>query len=495
MGVIFRQSFKASIVSYIGVFIGAVNFMFLLPAVLNPSEVGLIRTVIDSCFLLSTYARMGVPSTATKFFPYFKDEKRHLGIFGMILTALAIGVVLVSIISFVFQDFILSKFISKSPEITYYFGHVLILMFLISWIHGAASYSSVLLRITVPKIVLDVVLRLGVTVPVALYYFELIQFDQIISILILFYAIGFLMLLVYIKLLGHLHFNFEFNKLEKGLVKSMKNYMSFMILGSSGAIIVSKIDTIMLASLKGLSDSGVYSIAFFMAVLVEMPKRALIKISSPIIAQHFRDNQIDKIKSVYKKSSTNLMLVGGISFLLIWLNIDNIFLLVPKSEIYSQGKYVVLFIAAAKFIDMTMGVNSEIISNSNFYKWSIFIMPFFALVVIVSNLLFIPNYGINGAAIASMISILMYNVIRAILVKIKLDILPFSKNTLTSFLILVACYLIGLIDIKVEHPIIDIIIKSTQIGIPFIILLIFIKPSEDLDNLVFKKLVKKIKTQ
>ena len=112
-------------------------------------------------------------------------------------------------------------------------------------------------------------------------------------------------------------------------------------------------------------------------------------------------------------------------------------------------------------------------------------MPLFAIVVVISNLIFIPIYGINGAAIASLISIIVYNTIRFFLVKIKLDIQPFSINTIKIIAILSVSYFAGHINIfNTEYSLLNIIIRSIQIMTPFIILVLIIKPSEDIQLVI-----------
>ena len=108
----------------------------------------------------------------------------------------------------------------------------------------------------------------------------------------------------------------------------------------------------------------------------------------------------------------------------------------PNGNEYKSGAIVVFAITLSKLIDMSMGVNNEIINYSKFYKLNIFIIPIFALIVIITNLIFIPIYGINGAAIASLFSIILYNLSRFLIIKVKLKLSPFNKNTLKVLLIL-----------------------------------------------------------
>ena len=487
MGIIIKESVKGAIISYLGVLIGAINLIFLMPFVLNTSEIGLIRSIIDSAFILSTYAKFAIPNTSIKFFSYFKNKKRYNGFLGIIISSLIIGITLIIIISIILKPYLISEFSENAPLFENYFYHILTLMSLYTMIYGISVYPNLLFKITVSKFVIEILIRIGITIPLILYFFDLIVFSNIINSLIIILFIGIIILLFYIQLQGKLFLKYKLRDIDNSLLKSIKTYISYMFIGSAGAIIISRIDTIMITSIKGLADTGIYSIAFFIGALVELPKRSLSTISSPIIAHNFKNNLINEIEIVYKKSSLNLFLIGGIFFLLIWLNIDNIFKMIPNSESYLSGKNVVFFIAIAKLIDMSMGTNGDIISNSNFYKWNVFITLFFAVIIVLSNLYFIPIYGMIGASIATLISIIIYNLIRFVLIKVKLNIQPFSFDTLKVLFILSVTYIVGYYDIsKTSVIFLNICIKSIQIIIPFILLVLIIKPSLDIEEQINK---------
>jgi O-antigen/teichoic acid export membrane protein len=186
----------------------------------------------------------------------------------------------------------------------------------------------------------------------------------------------------------------------------------------------------MLGSIKGFDVSGIYSIAFFIGLSIEMPKRAISTISLPIIVKHFNENNLPEINKLYKQSSINQGIIGAFLLLLVMVNLDEIFMLLPKSEIYSVGKYVAIFIGLSRLIDMITGCNSEILRASSYYYLDIFL--FFLLIVlsVFTNYLLIPIYGLNGAAIASLLSMILYNFVRFILLKKLFNFNPFTVNTI-----------------------------------------------------------------
>ena len=204
---------------------------------------------------------------------------------------------------------------------------------------------------------------------------------------------------------------------------------------------------------------------------------------------------MDQISTIYKKTSINLLIIGSFILTLIWTNIDALFSLIPHSEMFIQGKYVVLFIGLGKLFDMAMGLNHEIITNSKIYKWNILLIPLLAVTTIVTNLIFIPLYGINGAAIASLLSIFSINLLRYFLILVKLKLQPFNIQTLKALLIAGITLFIGYLIPGLDIPILEIILKSLVMSSVFSILILALKPSEDISQLIMKswnKIIEKL---
>ena len=72
----------------------------------------------------------------------------------------------------------------------------------------------------------------------------------------------------------------------------------------------------------------------------------------------------------------------------------------------------------------------------------------------------IPIYGIVGAALATLIAIIIYNTIKVIFVYWKLNLTPFTIKTVYSFGIIILIFLMFYFWDFTFHPIINIILKS-----------------------------------
>src|SRR5690606_4806803 len=114
-------------------------------------------------------------------------------------------------------------------------------------------------------------------------------------------------------------------------------------------------------SMLGLASYGIYTVVFYIAAVIELPRRAITQIISPIIAKAFTNDDLREIGDIYRKTAINQLLIGMLLFLGIICNLDNIFHFVPNREIFEAGKNVVLIIGLGKLADMAAGANGEII--------------------------------------------------------------------------------------------------------------------------------------
>ena len=79
MGVIAKQSIKGTIVTYMGVAIGALTTLFVQTRFLTTEEVGLVGAMIDAATFFISLAQLGTSNSIIRFFPYFKNERGHHG--------------------------------------------------------------------------------------------------------------------------------------------------------------------------------------------------------------------------------------------------------------------------------------------------------------------------------------------------------------------------------------------------------------------------------
>ena len=66
-----------------------------------------------------------------------------------------------------------------------------------------------------------------------------------------------------------------------------------------------------------------------------------------------------------------------------------------------------------------------------------------AIVTVITNMLLIPEFGIDGAEMAIFTLLVIYNLVRSFYVYNHLNIQLFSKKTLIGFIILLVTFILG----------------------------------------------------
>ena len=485
MGIVIRQSFKATMVSYIGAAIGAVSVLLIYPRCLEPEQIGLIRILTEAALLIAAFAQLGMASMSIKFFPYFKNkEKNHNG-FPFIMTILPfVGFIIFLLVFRFIKGGIVSTFNERSALFGEYIIYLIPLTLFSIYTAVFETYSSLLERIVVPKFIKEILVRLMTIAIIILFFLKIITLNQFILLFVCVYGIATVLVIIYVNSQHRIRLKPQFGFLKKGLRNDMLKFMLFMISVGVVTSISGKIDVFMISQKISLAGTGIFTIAFFIASFIEMPSRAISQITIPFVSQALKENDMPRVNMLYKRVSINQLTIAGLLFCLIWINADNFFKIMPNGEIYEAGKYVILFIGAAKLFDAVTGINSAILGNSKYYYYSLLFIFVLAILSVINNLLFIPIYGIVGAAIATAVSIFLFNICMVLFVWWKLKVQPFTRNTLKSVLAIAVVLGINLLLKEFANPWIDALIRSSLSVVIFGVIIYFLKASDDINALV-----------
>ncbi|MCF0073417.1 polysaccharide biosynthesis C-terminal domain-containing protein [Dyadobacter sp. CY261] len=488
MGIIIRQSLKAGLGSYIGVGIGIINQMYVSTKFLSVEQLALTRLLFENSLLFSAFAHLGTPFIADKFFVRFRDDQEeHNGILPFLLAVPFVGGILFAILYFLCSDLIQEYYSTNSPLLLRY--HILVIPLTLFWLYMAVleSYCRNNARIAVPNFIREVFLRLANMLLILIFGLGWISFDLMLYMVIALYGLGVVSLVIYIKHLGKWYWRRPNpNILTRELFKKMLAYGSFTLIGGIGVNLMLFIDRSMLAGERGLVQTGIFIIAAYIAGVIEIPKKAISQISIPLLSNSLTKGDYAHVRMINRKSALNQLIAGGLFFLLIWSSIDEIFYLIPKGETYREGKLVVLFLALVKVFDTGTGLNTEIILYSKFFKFATYFIIASAILGFFLNVWLIPIYGFVGAALATMLTTIIYSLSRLIFVWRKFDVQPFTAGSLKIVLILISLYLLTFLEPKYEFSkwtaMAAIVIRSTIFCLLYAILILKLKLSEEIET-------------
>ena len=482
MGIVINQSIKNSLSFYFGMFLGAISTVFVYPNVFNdqPDHWGLIQLIVAYSFIISTFSNFGVPKTFIRFFPIIENKSKFYFFSFLLIT---IGYLLFLILALFFEDWFF-KFISASPLLIDKFYLIYFMVLIISVYELFVSISRSNLNSTLPTFLNEAFLKSYSLIVLILHGLKILNFDQF----LFFYVGGYLMKLIII-------FISQFNTKSINLIFSLRGikiteliqFGLFVIVGGASAMLVSRLDMVMIGKFMGLKHVAFYSVAFYVGNAIRVPGRAVVAISAPIVSKAWKNNDLKLIKDIYYKSSINQLIIGGIFFVCVWLSVDDIFSLLPEK--FSGGRLVVFFIGLSQLFNVAMGVNGAIILNSKYYRFDLYANLFLLAVTFLSNYLFIPDssplkelgiVGINGAAFATALSIFLFNFIKFVFIYVKVKLHPFDIKTLYSILLLLfVYYVVDSLSLDL-NPYLNILLNSSIALIIFVPILLYTKLSLEL---------------
>lgn len=504
MGVIIRQSIKGTIVNYIGAFIGFLTTFFIAAKYLSPEEIGLVRILLEAGLLFAALSQLGINSSGIRFYPYFKNkENQDNGFFFWTIFIPLVGFVLVTALFIVLKTPISNFFVENSALFVEYYYFVIPLGFFFLYMIVFETNANVLMRIVVPKLIREVGIRTMTIVVYLLYAFSYIDLDWFVILLVSVYGIATLMNVFYLINIKDISIKPNFGFITKALRKDFLLYTSFLVLAAVSGGIMNKVDVFLVSSQMGLEFTGIYSIAFYIAVIVEIPYRSLVAISLPEISQSIKDKDLTNTNSLCKKVSLHQLLIACFIFSLIWINIDFIFQLIPNGEIYAKGKWVVLFIGLARLIDSSFGVGLAILNFSKYYYYSLLFTFSLVILTVLANLFFIPLYGMSGASFGTFLSVIVYIILLLAFLQWKLKVSPLSYNLLKIIGIFLIMFAISwgwemilsplILHSSLNHILalfLNAVLKTAlSLGIGIILVYVF-RVSEDVNSLARKYLGK-----
>ena len=137
-----------------------------------------------------------------------------------------------------------------------------------------------------------------------------------------------------------------------------------------------------------------------MVSIIEIPMRAILNVAAPKIAEAAKHGDTKRVEEVYRLVAFYQLLSGLLIFAMIWVNIDNIFGIMPNGEQFTGGKWIFFYLGLAKLVELTLTCSHTVVSTSRYYKWNIYYTISVLVMSFVSTVFLIPAYGTLGAALA-----------------------------------------------------------------------------------------------
>ena len=473
MGIVLNQSLKNTIITYIGFAIGGFNTIYLYPVFLGSTYYALSNYVLSSANVIMPLFAIGMQNTLVKFYSQYETDEERSRFLSFTVLFPFLVIIPMLLIGFCFFDDIL-LFLSKRNIIVKKF------VWLIPFIGLCMAYFEIFyawLRVHLHSVfgnfIKEVALRTASLLLLIGVYYNWITVEGFVYATAVVYFLALLITMFYAFSIQKPNFQFEIPRNSKDIL----TYTFYIILSGSVANLLLDGDKIILSLYMDIENIAYYSVATYIALVISVPSRSMHQIVYPITAKLMHENKHDEMNILYKKTSINLQMVGGYVMLGIFLNINKLYEIILsglKTEdeklLYLSGIPVVFMIGLSKYFDLILGNNNAIIFNTKYYRTVLFLGVALVVVTVILNMIFIPIYGITGSAFATLLSITLYSLAKLFFVIKKLDLYPFTKQTLYSIAITALLFAVFYFWEFSFNPIVSMLLKSILMTIAYVYL-------------------------
>lgn len=360
---------------------------------------------------------------------------------------------------------------------------------IISWLEG---YLLSMHKTALQSFAREILVRVLYIALIVLFAFGIISFTTFMWLFVVIYAAPIIFLLYIAMRNPGFSFGYIKGSIPSAEIKEIFRFSGYHMLTVASTVLILQTDAFLLAPLEGFEMVAIYSIAALAVSMLRNPTKIVGLSATPAFAKSYNEGNMDELHNLFTRSSVNMQIMGVGMFVLVYLNIDNIQLvmgIIQKG--YDPIRYLVMILMIGQLADMVTGLNYELIGVTRYYRFNFWIALALLAVVFILNYFLIRLIGIYGAAWATSISLVLFNIAKVAFLWKKMNMQPFSKGSLYVF---VAGGIIGGLLWLIPYlgnVFVDVAIRSMLFCMLFWIAVYKGKVSEEVNNLTHNILHKR----
>jgi O-antigen/teichoic acid export membrane protein len=484
MGEIKKQSINNTLLSYIGAALGFLIIYIQPHLVRSSADIGLLRLLYSFSWMAAIVMPLGMGSVTMRFFPKVRNaETTHHGFFALLLLISSVGAFIIAGILYLNRSFFVHYY-ERSPEFPHYFKEAMVFAYILSLISVYSVYASSLLKTTVTVFLTDIFIRVGQLFLLILYHYDIISKHTLVLAYIGVFLIQLILLLLYLLRIKAVSFKVDWPFFRSLNLKQIGYFAILMMFTAFASLGIKFIDQLMIGHFLSENLVGVYATSAMMCAIMEIPFNSLERIAQPKIAHAWNINDVAEVEKIYEMSSRYMFFIGALLFCFLWAGIDVIFMFLPQE--YHAGKMAFYIISFSSLFNLLTGVNSSVIMLSHKYFVASLLLFVLMAVSVLANYTLIEPYGISGAAMATLIAIGAFNLLKYIYILVRFKMQPFSKHTVYIFVCVMLSLAVVFLIPSSLHPFVKAFIGCSVTVIVFSMMNIKFKTIEEV-NKIFKR--------
>jgi len=493
-----RTIAKGAGVSFIGAFIGLGLGYFsriIIARWLGAEDYGLISLGYAALMIGATLSLVGLPAGIQRYVSFYKGKGDKGRIKGTILGALKISVpmsLIVGSIFFFYADWI-SIHVFHSPELTPILKiFAIAIPFLVltdNAIYATIGFQDVRYRVYVVDLFQNI--------------FKLLA---IVALLVLGFGVmgaawGWVLAIVLTPFLAFYFLEKRVFPIFNAKVKAIfidRELFSFslpLIFTMVAGMVIGWMDVLMLGYFLSASAVGIYNAALPTARLVMVATKSISVLFVPVASELYAKNRVQELRGIYTVITKWVLSLALPVFLLMVLFSESIIRIMFGAE-YVEGATALSILAFAFFFSSV--ISPAVFLLQVYGKTKLIMVVYFvaAGVNFTLNLLLIPRYGINGAAITTALQSLLGIIYLFAVYRIG-GMQPFRLNQLKPVFASIIAVLVVYVATKyiVGESLIALITMLFVFIILYFFLLLIFKSFEEEDLMIMRAIDERLGTK
>jgi len=430
MQVIVRQTTHNSLLTLVGFILGALNTLVFFVQFLDMTSYGVIAFLLASSTLINPILSGGLQQTIIKYLGR-DTSKENEKIFKILLQYYSFYLVVLSFIFYLGQGIFKSLIGVTTEELEGLIPFIWLLGLAMAVFEICFAISKIHLKTVFGTFLKEILVRLGISVLLLIHLYANLNLTTIIVLICAIYILRVLLMLVYFQ---KTKIKIRFAKGWFPFRKDILTYSILVIFGAFSTVVFLELDKFMIGRYLEIGQVALYAVGVYIATVIAIPLRSMQHITNTVTADYLKNKTHKELDEFTKNSSFHLFLASGFIFFVLLTNMNLISSFLPKA--YEGLYFIVLLIGLTRLLEAIIGIGNAVLIFSNSYtNFSIGALVF-GIIGVYLNVSIIPKYGINGAALATALTLFGFFLFKLVLLWSKHKIHPFSLNLLKSIIML-----------------------------------------------------------
>ncbi|HPJ78132.1 MAG: polysaccharide biosynthesis C-terminal domain-containing protein [Prolixibacteraceae bacterium] len=482
MGIIIRQSVRGAFWSYLGIVIGYINVGIIMPQFFDTAQIGLVQLFASVSLIFAQFGTLGFNSVVNRLFPHFRNqERKHNGFLFLAIATGLTGFLVTAAGFYVLRPWVVESNLERSPLVVDYLWLMVPLIFMRILFSLLDNYNKVLYDSVTGTFWLDFMHKVINLTLIVLYALGVVDFRFFFMGYVVSMSLPVVPVIAVLVRRGQFSLQPQLSFLTPGLRRETGRTMLFGFINGLAGVILLNVDKVFVNQYLSLSDVGIFGVCALFATLIRVPYNSISRIATGIIAEAWKRDDRDHIREIYRKAATNQAIAGTLVFAGILVNLDNIFRILPP--VYGDGRMVMVIYSAGMLVNTVIALAGNITESSKYFGFNTLFLTLSIGIQALLSMWLIPRFGINGAALATSLTLIINSLLQAALQKVAFGIYGVTSRILLVFLAGFAAVAAGVL-LPAMPLIPDILCRSGLVILIFTAMILLMKLSPELHELL-----------